>query len=104
MADDAAEKPYVHVRGEGGSIFKMDLPLHETIAERLRKGVIQRVNEDGTLHNGDDEVPAPPTERPAVNANKAEWVAWAIVQGANPDDAEAMTKTDLVEKYGQPAS
>jgi hypothetical protein len=46
-------------------------------------------------------VPAPPTERPAQAASKAEWVGWAVAQGSRPDDAEAMTKSDLIDKYGK---
>lgn len=45
--------------------------------------------------------PDAPNEPPAVSALKAEWVGYATrVHGADPDEAEAMTKTDLIEKYG----
>jgi hypothetical protein len=37
-----------------------------------------------------------PTQRPALNANKPEWVGWAVKNGMSPDDAEALTKTDLI--------
>lgn len=39
-------------------------------------------------------------ERPAKSANKPEWVAYAISQGADPDEAGAATKDQLVEIYG----
>lgn len=92
----------IHVRGEGGGIFAMDLPLPESIAQRLAKGYLTRVNEDGSLYldDADDDVPAPPSEAPARSAAKAEWVGWAVASGADPDDAEAMTKSDLIELYG----
>lgn len=37
---------------------------------------------------------------PAKSAKKAEWVAWAIAQGADPDEAEAQTKEQLIDTYG----
>ncbi|MFB7029669.1 MULTISPECIES: hypothetical protein [unclassified Streptomyces] len=52
-----------------------------------------------------DESPAPaapedPAERPAKSAVKAAWVDYAVAQGADPDEAEAATKDDLIEAYG----
>ena len=96
---------HVFIRGEGGSVFKMDLPLHETIEDRLLKGYLTRVNEDGTPYiEGQDEVPGLPTERPALNAAKPIWVGWAVANGMTPDDAEALTKVDLIEKFGATAA
>lgn len=92
----------VYVRGEGGSIFKLDLPLHETIEDKIVKGVMQRVNADGTPYaGGSDGVAAPPTSAPAKSAAKGDWVAWAVVCGATPDDAAALSKQDLVDAYAQ---
>jgi hypothetical protein len=119
----------IHVRGEGGGIHAMDLPLPEAIAERLTKGLLTRVNADGSPYahkapaepaekpdpkgdgRGDDgdenpddakepaEVPGPPAKAPAKAAPKAEWVGWAVVNGADPEAAEALSKTDLIEQY-----
>lgn len=41
-----------------------------------------------------------PENRPARSATKAEWVNWAVECGADRQDAENMTKTDLIEVYG----
>lgn len=93
----------IHVRGEGGSIFAMDLPLPEGIAERLTKGLIRRVNEDGSPYVEQAEAaeaPGLPGSQPAKGASKAEWVGWAVAQGADPTEAESLTKTDLIELYG----
>lgn len=93
----------VFIRGEAGSVFKMDLPLSEPIEDRLRKGYLTRVADaDGNpyLEGVTDNVPSLPTTRPAINAAKAERVGWAVAQGMSPDDAEAFTKTDLIELYG----
>jgi hypothetical protein len=73
----------------------MSLPLHEVVANQLLKGYVKRVNKDGS-----DFVETVDRVRPAVNAAKAEWISWAVHKGALPDDAEALTKTDLIEKYG----
>jgi len=85
----------MHIRGEGGAVFEMSLPLHEAIADRLHKGYLVQVNPDGT-----DWTETIARERPAVTDRKADWVSWAVHNGAKPDDAEALTKTDLIEKYG----
>lgn len=105
----------IHVRGEGGQIIKMDLPLPESIQDRLTKGLIRRVNADGSPYAGQAPAPEPDvhvtgsaaasseltegrTPRPAANARKAEWVGWAVgVHGMDPEDADAMTKGDLME-------
>ncbi|AUI56788.1 hypothetical protein [Amycolatopsis sp. BJA-103] len=38
----------VWLKGEGGAVRRYALPLHETIAERVERGDITRVNKDGT--------------------------------------------------------
>lgn len=91
----------VHILGEGGGVFELALPLSEPIEDRLLKGYLKRVNADGTPYQET-------TERviPAPYASKGEWVGWAVHKSAlsgdpiSPDDAEAFTKTDLIEMYG----
>lgn len=93
----------IHILGEGGTVFELSLPLHETIEERLAKGHIRRVQADGSPYvEGDrpEGVPSLPESRPNINAVKAEWVGWAVVQGLTPDEAEALTKNDLIERFG----
>jgi hypothetical protein len=53
------------------------------------------VNADGTPWLEDTQ-----RSRPAVNAPKIDWISWAVHNGEKPDDADAYTKTDLIEKYG----
>lgn len=91
----------IYLRGEGGGIHAMDLPLPEPIQERLTKGMLQRVNEDGSPYR--EPEPTEPTE-PAKTASKAEWVGWAVANGATPEDADGMTKADLIELYGTSTS
>ncbi|MEU2120005.1 hypothetical protein ABZ567_31210 [Streptomyces sp. NPDC016459] len=44
--------------------------------------------------------PVAPAERPAKGAAKAEWVAYAVAQGAEQADAETATKDDLIKAHG----
>jgi hypothetical protein len=37
---------------------------------------------------------------PAQSALKAEWVAFAVSRGADPTQAEAATKAELIDTYG----
>lgn len=91
----------VHILGEGGVVFEMTLPLSEPIQDRLTKGYLKRVNADGTPYREKTE-----RAMPAPYASKAEWVGWAVHVSKDtdtplsPDDAEALTKTDLIEQYG----
>lgn len=39
-------------------------------------------------------------EPPAHSDLKADWVAYAVKCGADPDEAENTTKADLIELYG----
>lgn len=99
----------IHVRGEGGAVFEMALPLPEHIAERLAKGYLRRVNADGTPYvedpapgqTGGSDLTEGRPPRPEPSARKADWVAYAVhVLGLRPDDAEARTKQDLIDLAG----
>ena len=106
----------IHVRGEGGQIIEMALPLPEPIADRLTKGQLRRVNPDGSPYTGSDEPPGADTieeqgsaltrgvtPRPDKGARKAEWVGWAVgVHGMDPEAADGMTKQDLMDLPEQP--
>lgn len=111
----------IHVRGEGGHIFAMDLPLSEGIAERYERGLLVRVNADGSPYAGapasapapepqsppadpgtepadPEPVPADVAGRPAVNAAKSEWQAYVVARGlASAEDAANYTKADLID-------
>jgi hypothetical protein len=87
----------IHIVEGEGAVIELALPLHEAIADRLAKGYIRRVNPDGTPYE------EKPVERPALTARKPEWVRYAVAQGMEPDDAEALTKQDLIDKYATEA-
>lgn len=106
MGTHEAEGPeQVFIKGESGMIITMDLPLHETILDKLAKGTVRRVNEDGSVYvpdedEDDDGVPGLPTEKPPVNAPKADWVAWAVANEMAVEAAEKATKQDLIDLFG----
>lgn len=47
--------------------------------------------------------PAPADEQsaPSKSDNKAAWVDHAVAQGADPDEAESLTKAELQEQFGK---
>lgn len=40
-------------------------------------------------------------DAPPVSASKAVWVEHAVASGADRDEAEAMTKDELIDNYGE---
>lgn len=52
-----------------------------------------------------DETGAPGTaqdmRRPWTTHSKADWIAWAVHNGADPDVAAQMSKVDLMSRYGE---
>jgi len=99
----AAEGPEVALfRSESGQLIHMDLPLPEHMADKVAKGQLVRVNDDGTPYAGEASGPAEgaPPSKPAPSASKGEWVGWAVSCGMDPEDAAAATKQDLIDRYG----
>jgi hypothetical protein len=92
----------IHILGEEGAIFHLaPEAVTEPIKDRLLKGYLKRVNADGTPF-----VEKSARVRPAPYASKGEWVGWAVHISQSTDspitadDAEALTKQDLIELYG----
>src|SRR6185436_321470 len=95
------------IKGENGVTMVYDLPLHEDIANRLKKGYLTRVADldgnpyvepeskapDGEQSTSDDEPPVDPPVKlppPSKSASKADWVGYAVHHGGmSPDDADA---------------
>lgn len=84
-----------YFRGQGGIVIDLTLPLAESLQHQVTRGQLVRVNPDGSTWSDQPEV-----KRPAVNASKNDWVGYAVSQGMPVDDADAMTKNDLIEKFG----
>jgi hypothetical protein len=92
-----------HFRGAGGGIFEMPLPLSENMQNQLTRGELTRVNADGSAYeaHGAMDLTNGTMRVPGVNAPKNEWVGYAVSQGVSINDADAMTKNDLIEKFGK---
>lgn len=88
----------IHVLGEGGSVILMDLPLPRHIQERVDKGYLRIVTPTGAPKD-------PERSKPAINDPKKAWVGWAVWKSRkdnnpiSPDDAEGMTKQDLIDRF-----
>lgn len=90
-------------KGEGGVVWEMTLPLPETQAEKVTKGYLVRVNADGSPYVDPEaqENPEPDALAPLPDAKapKPLWIGWVVKHcGVTPDDAEAMTRHDLIDK------
>jgi hypothetical protein len=47
------------------------------------------------------ELHSPQSDRtPPPRASKQEWVDFAVSEGADPEHAATLTKSDLIEQYG----
>ncbi|GGN86359.1 hypothetical protein GCM10010112_67830 [Actinoplanes lobatus] len=50
----------------------------------------------------DDPADPDAPKRPAKSASKADWVAYAVAQGVDPAEAEALTRDQLAERSAEP--
>lgn len=89
----------IHVLGEGGSIIPMDLPLPESIADRLTAGQLRRVNADGSPYReAGTALTEGRTPRPSISAPKSHWVAYAMgALGMSEEEASGKTKKELAD-------
>lgn len=96
-------EPVVDVQPSGST----DTPKQstETLADPVdRQPEVIEADADRQV---DPSVPSPleaepnPENRPAKSATKDQWVKWATECGADKQDAEAMTKAELIEIYGE---
>jgi hypothetical protein len=80
-------------RGAGGAVIDLPLPLAENFAQQVTRGELVRVDLE--------DRPAPPKE-PNKAALKDDWVGWArhVDPSKSVDDLDAMTRLELIEKYG----
>jgi hypothetical protein len=92
--------PGIHAAETGpihpGDVHVDDPKVQEAQETALAEAVFverQDVTE-ATRAAADDE-----SHAPVQSATKAEWVEYAVAQGASREEAESMTKADLVETY-----
>jgi hypothetical protein len=119
----AVVSPEIHASGPSGirpgSVFAEDVAKQEkreadfaaarlidnvTAAEAI-EGEIEDLDDRGELGISDPgsadqgRAGAEDNQAPTKASNKAAWVDHAVAQGAERDEAEAMTKAELVERY-----
>jgi len=82
----------VHIRGSGGVIWPMSLPLHEGVADQVAKGEAVRVNADGSPWepSDDDPVLVHEHERDRLEREHLAGLEYARLKHENPD-------ADLIE-------
>lgn len=49
----------------------------------------------------DGDEPVPEMKRPYGNASKADWIAWAVHNGADEAEVAGWTKNQLMGRYGE---
>lgn len=79
------------------------VPFHvsdEEGAQLCAGGMAYPVAEESYTETRSDPEPAAAATKPIVNSPKADWIAHAVSQGADPDEAAAMKKTELIAAYG----
>jgi hypothetical protein len=95
---DDAEGTHLCAAGLAYPVAELGAPVE--VPDGQAAGVEMRDGYDdgGVLPAGVNLAP-----RPIVNSPKAAWTEYAISQGADPDEAAAMTKAQLIASYGTPA-
>ena len=98
-----AERETVFVLCDNGSVMPHDLPLPSGIADRVARGDLRLVNEDGSAieAHGVMDLDTGTLRRPGVNAAKNEWVAYAVSEGVSVNEADGMTKAELIARFGE---
>lgn len=88
-----------YYRTPGGWVLALDPPLSEDMQHQVSRGELVRVADADGNPVGDE----PALVQPAKTASKADWVGYArrVDPGLSVDDADAMTRADLIEKYGK---
>lgn len=98
MADN--EGPEVRwYRGEGGVVWKLELPLTTEMADQVRLGRLVEVPEPkgGEVDTSSQRVAA---REPNANEPKSVWMEYAIAHGMSRQDANNTSRNDLIAKFG----
>lgn len=96
----------MHLKGAGGVVWEFTPPLSEAVQHQLTRHELLRVNPDGSPWVEPETGEPAVVERPADSALKAEWVGYAVWKSERAgepighDAADAMTKAELIAKFG----
>jgi hypothetical protein len=69
--------------------------------ERPREMTIEERYAELTIVERYAELTIEELKRPYGNRPKSEWIAYAVQQGHDPDEATGLTKADLMSLYGE---
>lgn len=111
--------PEIHASGPAGikpgDVHVDELGVQEREETRLAQSVLIEGDEHPVMPEDPDMGPlglsdpgsveqgaegAEASEEPAKSASKASWVDYAVSRGADREEADAMTRSDLIERYG----
>lgn len=86
-----------------GGLLPADVP-DEQIQHHLDNDMIVEVDEPPLALDEQPQLPdgdgGPQVEAPAKNASKADWVDYAVAQGAPRAEAEKASRDDLAAQFG----
>lgn len=93
--------PEIHASGpkgiKPGDAHVDDTAEQERDEKALAEAVlIERQPKTEAIPAASDE----PSAMPARSASQKAWATWAVSQGADPAEADAMLRKDLIERYG----
>lgn len=93
-----------YVRGAGGHVAERVRPVPGSEQEKQLEALADDPA-SGWRRAEKPKAPEPkaPDGPPAKSALKPAWVAWAVVQGMDPEEAERASKDDLIAAYGPDA-
>lgn len=101
VPDDLADGETLKVRYEGGSTSDLDVPptgttQREHLEDAIAKGRVVILERGIELPEPQGDGGDGP-ERPTDKSSKADWVAYVVHLGADPDEAEKLSKAKLAE-------
>jgi len=84
------------VEHNGVRAYDVGHPVHES----------QVIGPDAWLKLGDDveALPGVAVSRPAKNSSQAAWAEFAVAEGLPRDEAEGLSRADLIARYGDDAA
>ena len=74
----------------------------EPVSEEFRQQLAESMDHIEAVADGrPEDSPLAEPKMPWSNASKAAWIDWAVHQGADPEQAAAMSKNALMSRYGE---
>lgn len=95
--------PLVLVKVPGpGDTYRVDYHYYGSIIPSLTDEQRERFLAEGFVEEVDaaDEPPAGDGKPPRKTAPQGDWAVYAISKGADPQEASASSRQDLIELYG----